>query len=241
MIAGTTATINGVQYNFDGSGVCQNANGVSAQTPGTVNNNSGSSGGSGGPECPVLPDPVSAAAHRAAPETVQTARPAAIPITAHPAHQLRLNQDGQTDQVDLQRFNKGGDVTADGWTSPLFLKIQRYEENTMKNTTQIMRRCHALALAGLIGAGTHCARRYIPWPWDRGDPVRHGHISRRTGAEPAGSTGTASGTGSTSGQSASTANPNAWKKVNGVYQMPDGSAINNVLFRGIDVQVAGGY
>ena len=24
----------------------------------------------------------------------------------------------------------------------------------MKNTTQIMRRCHALALAGLIGAGT---------------------------------------------------------------------------------------
>ncbi len=34
MIAGTTATINGVQYNFDGSGVCQNANGVSAQTPG---------------------------------------------------------------------------------------------------------------------------------------------------------------------------------------------------------------
>ena len=51
-------------------------------------------------ECPVLPAPVSAAAHRAAPETVQTARPAAIPITAHPAHQLRLNQDGQTDQVD---------------------------------------------------------------------------------------------------------------------------------------------
>ena len=49
MIAGTTATINGVQYNFDGSGVCQNANGVSAQTPGTVNNNSGSSGGSGTP------------------------------------------------------------------------------------------------------------------------------------------------------------------------------------------------
>ena len=50
MIAGTTATINGVQYNFDGSGVCQNANGVSAQTPGTVNNSStGSSGSSGGP------------------------------------------------------------------------------------------------------------------------------------------------------------------------------------------------
>ena len=49
MIAGTTATINGVQYNFDGSGICQNANGVSAQTPGTVNNNSVSSGGSGGP------------------------------------------------------------------------------------------------------------------------------------------------------------------------------------------------
>ena len=32
-----------------------------------------------------------------------------------------------------------------------------------------------------------------------------------------------------------TTNANAWKKVNGTYQMPDGSSIQNVLYRGIDV------
>ena len=48
MIAGTTATINGTQYTFDASGMCQNAGGVSAQTPGTVDNNN-STGTSGGP------------------------------------------------------------------------------------------------------------------------------------------------------------------------------------------------
>ena len=105
----------------------------------------------------------------------------------------------------------------------------------MKNTTQIMRRCHALALAGLIGAGTIV-------PAGTSLAVGPGETQSATvispvgpGQSSAGSTGTASGTGSTSGQSASTANPNAWKKVNGVYQMPDGSAINNVLFRGVDV------
>ena len=105
----------------------------------------------------------------------------------------------------------------------------------MKNTTQIMRRCHALALAGLIGAGTIV-------PAGTSLAVGPGETQSATvispvgpGQSSAGSTGTASGTGSTSGQSASTANPNAWKKVNGVYQMPDGSSINNVLFRGIDV------
>lgn len=105
----------------------------------------------------------------------------------------------------------------------------------MKNTTQIMRRCHALALAGLIGAGTIV-------PAGTSLAVGPGETQSATvispvgpGQSSAGSTGTASGTGSTSGQSASTANPNAWKKVNGLYQMPDGSAINNVLFRGIDV------
>ncbi|WP_027642714.1 GH25 family lysozyme [Enterocloster clostridioformis] len=105
----------------------------------------------------------------------------------------------------------------------------------MKNTTQIMRRCHALALAGLIGAGTIV-------PAGTTLAVGPGETQSATvispvgpGQSSTGSTGTTSGTGSTSGQSASTANPNAWKKANGVYQMPDGSAINNVLFRGIDV------
>ena len=105
----------------------------------------------------------------------------------------------------------------------------------MKNTTQIMRRCRALVLAGLIGAGTMV-------PAGTSLAVGPGETQSSTAISPVGpgqsstgSTGTTSGSGTTSGQSASTANPNAWKKVNGVYQMPDGSSINNVLFRGIDV------
>ena len=105
----------------------------------------------------------------------------------------------------------------------------------MKNTTQIMRRCRALVLAGLIGAGTMV-------PAGTSLAVGPGETQSSTAISPVGpgqsstgSTGTTSGLGTTSGQSASTANPNAWKKVNGVYQMPDGSSINNVLFRGIDV------
>ena len=99
-----------------------------------------------------------------------------------------------------------------------------------------MRRCHALALAGLIGAGTIVPAGTSLAVGPGGDPSPpRSYLPVGPGQSSAGSTGTASGTGSTSGQSASTANPNAWKKVNGVYQMPDGSAINNVLFRGIDV------
>jgi len=105
----------------------------------------------------------------------------------------------------------------------------------MKNTTQIMRRCRALVLAGLIGAGTMV-------PAGTSLAVGPGETQSSTAISPVGpgqsstgSTGTTSGSGTTSGQSASTANPNAWKKVNGVYQMPDGSSINNVLFRGIDM------
>ena len=98
-----------------------------------------------------------------------------------------------------------------------------------------MRRCRALVLAGLIGAGTMV-------PAGTSLAVGPGETQSSTAISPVGpgqsstgSTGTTSGSGTTSGQSASTANPNAWKKVNGVYQMPDGSSINNVLFRGIDV------
>ena len=113
----------------------------------------------------------------------------------------------------------------------------------MKNTTQIMRRCHALALAGLIGAGAIM-------PAGTALAVGPGETQTSTAASQAGpgqstsggtSTGTSgttntpAGTGTTSGQTASTSNPNAWKKVNGVYQMADGTAISNVLYRGIDV------
>ena len=96
-----------------------------------------------------------------------------------------------------------------------------------------MKRCHALALAGLIGAGIIMpAGTFLAvGPGETQSPTVISPVG--PGQSSTGSTGTASGTGSTSGQAA--ANPNAWKKVNGVYQMPDGSSINNVLFRGIDV------
>lgn len=96
-----------------------------------------------------------------------------------------------------------------------------------------MKRCHALALAGLIGAGTimPAGTSLAVGPGETQSPTVISPVG--PGQSSTGSTGTASGTGSTSGQAA--ANPNAWKKVNGVYQMPDGSSINNVLFRGIDV------
>ena len=98
----------------------------------------------------------------------------------------------------------------------------------MKNTTQIMRRCRALVLAGLIGAGTMV-------PAGTSLAVGPGETQSSTAISPVGPGQISKKSGTTSGQSASTANPNAWKKVNGVYQMPDGSSINNVLFRGIDV------
>ena len=92
-----------------------------------------------------------------------------------------------------------------------------------------MRRCRALVLAGLIGAGTMV-------PAGTSLAVGPGETQSSTVISPVGPGQSSTGsTGTTSGQSASTANPNAWKKVNGVYQMPDGSSINNVLFRGIDV------
>ena len=50
MIAGRTANINGTDYTFDASGVCQNASGVSAQNPTeTTPGGSGVSGENGGP------------------------------------------------------------------------------------------------------------------------------------------------------------------------------------------------
>ena len=105
----------------------------------------------------------------------------------------------------------------------------------MKIQTQIMRRCHALALAGLIGAGTIVpAGTSLAVGPGRPSPPRS-YLPQDRGRAPPAAQGLLPEQGSTSGQSASTANPNAWKKVNGVYQMPDGSAINNVLFRGIDV------
>lgn len=101
------------------------------------------------------------------------------------------------------------------------------------------KRCQALVLAGILGAGTlgSAYTAYAAGP---------GETPASVGASAAGGPGVTGGSGGTGNvPSASSAsenakgadqtNPNAWKKVNGVYQMPDGSAIQNVLARGIDV------
>ena len=105
----------------------------------------------------------------------------------------------------------------------------------MKNKLHMIKRCQALAMAGLIGAGALL-------PSGTALAIGPGETSPTVVSSPgpggpgqAASGSTTSTTGSTNTQSSSSTTPNAWKKVNGTYQMPDGSAINNVLFRGIDV------
>ena len=99
----------------------------------------------------------------------------------------------------------------------------------------MIRRCQVLAMAGIISAGTilPAGTALAIGPGETSAPVV-------TSAGPGGPGQPAAGTGSTGSTGAASsgtaaANPNAWKKVNGVYQMPDGSAIQNVLARGIDV------
>jgi len=109
----------------------------------------------------------------------------------------------------------------------------------MKKRQEMRKRCQALVLAGILGAGTlgSAYTAYAAGP---------GEMPASVGASAAGGPGETGGSGGTGNvPSASSAsenakgadqtNPNAWKKVNGVYQMPDGSAIQNVLARGIDV------
>ena len=101
------------------------------------------------------------------------------------------------------------------------------------------KRCQALVLAGILGAGTlgSAYTAYAAGP---------GETPASVGASAAGGPGETGGSGGTgnvpsasstseNAKGADQTNPNAWKKVNGVYQMPDGSAIQNVLARGIDV------
>ena len=101
------------------------------------------------------------------------------------------------------------------------------------------KRCQALVLAGILGAGTlgSVYTAYAAGP---------GETPASVGASAAGGPGVTGGSGGTGNvpsasstsentKGADQTNPNAWKKVNGVYQMPDGSAIQNVLARGIDV------
>lgn len=109
----------------------------------------------------------------------------------------------------------------------------------MKKRQEMRKRCQALVLAGILGAGTlgSAYTAYAAGP---------GEMPASVGASAAGGPGVTGGSGGTGNvpSASSTSenakgtdqtNPNAWKKVNGVYQMPDGSAIQNVLARGIDV------
>lgn len=107
----------------------------------------------------------------------------------------------------------------------------------MKNKMHMIKRCQALAMAGIIGAGTllPAGTALAIGPGETSAPVV-------SSPGPGGPGQTSGGTGSNNSNSTNTTssgsavtNPNAWKKVNGTYQMPDGTAINNVLFRGIDV------
>lgn len=109
----------------------------------------------------------------------------------------------------------------------------------MKKRQEMRKRCQALVLAGILGAGTFGSAytAYAAGP---------GETPASVGASAAGGPGVTGGSGETgnvpsasstseNAKGADQTNPNAWKKVNGVYQMPDGSAIQNVLARGIDV------
>lgn len=109
----------------------------------------------------------------------------------------------------------------------------------MKKRQEMRKRCQALVLAGILGAGTlgSVYTAYAAGP---------GETPASVGASAAGGPGETGGSGGTgnvpsasstseNAKGADQTNPNAWKKVNGVYQMPDGSAIQNVLARGIDV------
>lgn len=109
----------------------------------------------------------------------------------------------------------------------------------MKKRQEMRKRCQALVLAGILGVGTlgSAYTAYAAGP---------GETPASVGASAAGGPGETGGSGGTgnvpsasstseNAKGADQTNPNAWKKVNGVYQMPDGSAIQNVLARGIDV------
>ncbi len=127
---------------------------------------------------------------------------------------------------------------------------------------RMLKKCRILALAGVIGAGT-LSSSVAAWAAGPGDGDSVYTSEGGPGAAGAAAAGAASQTGNTAGpggpgavgsqtgqdsgssqnqnsqsqssQAAAQTDPNAWKKINGVYRMSDGTAINNVLKRGIDV------
>lgn len=99
----------------------------------------------------------------------------------------------------------------------------------MKKKRLLTKKCQAMALAGLIGAGTFLTPM-TAWAIGPGETSSPGNTTTIISGGP-GVTGPSAGNSGTSAQNTS----DAWKKKNGAYRMPDGSAIENVLARGIDV------
>ena len=120
----------------------------------------------------------------------------------------------------------------------------------MNRADKVIKRCRALALAGVLGLASlgNAVPALAAGPGD--DTSRVTEISTGGPGDPGNNTSSNSTpntnnsnntnnnnniNNSNTSSSDTTANANAWKKVNGTYQMPDGSAIQNVLHRGIDV------
>lgn len=120
----------------------------------------------------------------------------------------------------------------------------------MNRTDKMIKRCRALALAGVLGLASlgNAVPALAAGPGE--DTSRVTEISAGGPGDPGNNTSsnstpntnnsnnnnnTNNNNNSNDSSGDTTANANAWKKVNGTYQMPDGSAIQNVLHRGIDV------
>lgn len=123
----------------------------------------------------------------------------------------------------------------------------------MNRTDKMIKRCRALALAGVLGLASlgNAVPALAAGPGDDASRVTEisaggpGDPGNNTSSNSTPNTNNSNNTNNTNNNnntnnsntssSDTTANANAWKKVNGTYQMPDGSAIQNVLHRGIDV------
>ena len=94
----------------------------------------------------------------------------------------------------------------------------------MKNRRYLTKRCQSVAMAGVIAMMSGASAITV---WADGP----GGSSSSQSANEVGPSNPGSGSSGSSSQT----NPNAWKRSGSVYLMPDGSSINNVLRRGIDV------
>ena len=117
----------------------------------------------------------------------------------------------------------------------------------MNRTDKMIKRCRALVLAGVLGLASlgNAVPALAAGPGDDASRVTEisaggpGDPGNKTSSNSTPNTNNSNNNNNTNNSNTSssdtTANANAWKKVNGTYQMPDGSAIQNVLHRGIDV------